>query len=103
DTSLIPPFDWWETLAPLDAFVFLFQRMTTPLSFIPRLDLGSRSRKTLRNSSCQGGFNEDAPDASTLFNRRFCARNGTSTGFDEEPVGRIHSRRHQAQSLYGLR
>jgi hypothetical protein len=27
-------FLWWETLAPLEAFVFLFQRTTAPLSFI---------------------------------------------------------------------
>src|SRR5262249_20956374 len=50
------------------------------LHSLPHLDLGSHTRKTFRNSSCQGGSNDDAPDAASLSSRRLCARYGPGTG-----------------------
>jgi hypothetical protein len=37
---------------------------------------GSHSRKTFRNNFCQGGSNDDAPDASSLSSRAFVLATG---------------------------
>jgi Dienelactone hydrolase and related enzymes len=39
----------------------------------------------------------------TILTAAFCVRRRPGAGRDEEPVGRVQPRRHQAQGLYGLR
>src|SRR5882762_11257424 len=58
---------------------------------------------THRESSTQGGSDDEIPRARTLSGRRHRARRRPGKRRDKAPMGRIQPGRHQAQSLFGLR